>query len=107
MAVTYRLPGFGERFPSDESLRRTAVSCIEGGLRLFVPFDLLVGVAEDIVLPVGAIAAYGLEWSIEGGPRLAVTAEATAVVMVRSAGGLLGVCRVGESTALFFEVELR
>lgn len=73
---------FGERFPSDESLRRAAGSCIEGGLRLSVPFDLLVGVPEDTVLPVGAIVAYGLEWSMEGGPRLAVTAEATAVVMV-------------------------
>lgn len=59
--ITYRLPVFGERFPSDESLRRTADSCMEGGLRLLVAFDLLVGVPEDIVLPVGAIVAYGLE----------------------------------------------
>lgn len=52
---------FGERFPSDETLRRAAESSMEGGLRLFVPLDLLVGVPEDIVLPVGAIVAYGLE----------------------------------------------
>lgn len=52
---------FGERFPSDESLRSAADSCMEEGLRLLVPFDLLVGVAEDIVLAVGAIVAYGLE----------------------------------------------
>lgn len=81
--ITYRLPVFGERFPSEESLRRAAESCMEGGLRLLVPLDLLVGVAEEIVLPVGAIVAYGLEWSMEGGPRLAVTADATAVDMAR------------------------
>jgi hypothetical protein len=67
-----------------------------------VPFDLLVGVPEDIVLPVGAIVAYGLEWSMEGGPRLAVTAEATAVVMVWKCWR---VCRV-ERSVLEVEVEM-
>jgi hypothetical protein len=82
LGITHELPVFGERFPSDESLRKAAGSCSDGGLRLLVAFDLLLGVAEDIVPPVGAIVAYGLEWSMDGGPRLAVTAEATAVVMI-------------------------
>lgn len=39
---------------------------------------------EDIVLPDGAIVVYDLGWSMEGGPRLAGTADATAVVMMET-----------------------
>jgi hypothetical protein len=57
--MTYPFPEFGERLPSEVVLRNCG-SCMVGGLWLLVFFELLCGVAEVNVLPLGAMVAYTL-----------------------------------------------
>jgi hypothetical protein len=88
--MTYELPEFGDRFPSDDGLRN-GDSFICGGLWLLMLLDVRAAdMTEDIVLLEGAIVAYALEvacCSITGGARAAVTGgAATAVVIVLVVG---------------------